>query len=60
MSILQTALTNSRLRLELDYREPSRFPDGDTGSEERLEIDLAVRRADQRLSAEFACLLSVI
>ncbi len=58
MGIIRTALTNKTLPLELEYREPSRESASDI--EGALEMEVVVQRDDARLSAEFACLLSVI
>lgn len=60
-SILQTALTNKRLRLELDYRKPS-MPWEDNAGAARPTTDIGVvfHHTEPKPADEFACLLSVI
>jgi len=60
-SIIQTAITNKTLRLELDYRQPSVRHEGDTNIEERM-IDTGVVPLydDPQVSDEFACMLRMI
>jgi hypothetical protein len=60
--IIQTALANKTLRLELDYRLPSMLRQGDDAIIEGPTIDtaLAFQYDDPQVSDEFACLLMVI
>ncbi len=60
-SIIQTAVTNKTLRLELDYRQPSTFREGDSNIEgPTTDTGLAKQYGDLQVSDEFACLLRVI
>jgi hypothetical protein len=60
-SIIQTALTNKALRLELEYRRPSVLREGGARTEEPAAgTGPAVPHDDPQVSDEFACLLSVI
>jgi hypothetical protein len=59
--IIQTALTNKTLRLELEYRRPSVLREGNARTEApTADTGLAVPYDDPQVSDEFACLLSVI
>jgi hypothetical protein len=59
--IIQTALTNKTLRLELEYRQPSVLREGDARTEESAaDTGTALPYDDPQASDEFACLLSVI
>jgi hypothetical protein len=53
--ILQTALT-TRLRLDLDYREPSGFQESGNGIVQRAEG----QDVERVPAEEFACLLGVM
>jgi hypothetical protein len=59
--IIQTALTNKTLRLELTYAVPSTLRQEDeTGMEPATRTGLAGPDSVQAISDELACLLSVI
>jgi hypothetical protein len=59
--IIQTALTNTTLRLELEYRQPSVLGEGNARVEEpATDTGLALQYNDRQATNEFACLLSVI
>ncbi len=59
--IIQTAVTNKDLHLELIYRLPCilRTVDASVG-DTTIETELALCYDDARTSGEFTCLLSVI
>jgi hypothetical protein len=60
-SIIQTAVINKSLRLELDYRQPSLPLEGDASIEgPTTDTGLALQDNDSQVSDEFACLLRVI
>ena len=61
-SIIQTAVTNKTLRLELDYRQPCMIRESDarTAKPAPDNTGLAPRYDDPQVSDEFACLLRVI
>ena len=60
-SIIHTAVTNKTLRLELDYRQPSMFREGDLSIEgPKTDAGLALEYDGSLVSDEFACLLEVI
>jgi len=60
-SIIQTAVANKTLRLELDYRQPALLPDGDGPAEKpTTDTELAFQSDDLQISDEFACLLKMI
>jgi hypothetical protein len=60
-SIIQTAITNKALRLELEYRQPSMFRDGDAGFEgPTIDTGVALPCVEQQTSDEFAGLLRLI
>jgi hypothetical protein len=60
-SIIETALTNRTLHLELTYRTPSRpGEEEDDTAEIEPRTGAALRRSVQPSSGEFACLLSVL
>ena len=57
-SIIQTALTNKTLRLELAYRQPSMLWEGDARTEAPTTgAGLTFQYDDPQVSDEFACLL---
>jgi len=60
-SIIQTAVTNRDLHLELSYRVPCilRKVDASVG-DTTIETELALCYDDPQTSGEFSCLLSVI
>jgi len=60
-TIIQTAVTNPRLRLELEYRVLSMLREGDNNTAEpSTHVRLDFQVPDPRISDELACLLSVI
>jgi hypothetical protein len=60
-SIIQTAVTNKTLRLELTYRLPSKVRAGDAIVEEpATDTGLTFQHDDPQVSDEFACLLKMI
>jgi hypothetical protein len=60
-SIIETALTNRTLHLELTYRTPSKpLEDEDDTAEFEPQTRAALRPTLQPISGEFACLLSVL
>ncbi len=60
-SIIQTAVTDKSLRLELDYRQPSMPLEGNASIEEpTIDTGLALQYDEPQVSDEFACLLGVI
>jgi hypothetical protein len=60
-SIIETALTNRTLHLELTYRTPSRpGEEEDDTAEIELQTSAALRPSVHPSSGEFACLLSVL
>lgn len=60
-SIIHTALTNSTLRLELEYRVPSVLKEGNAGIDEPTNSDiLGFQHADTQVWDEFTCLLRLI
>ena len=60
-SIIETALTNRTLHLELTYRTPSKpLEDEDDTAEFEPQTRAALRPSVQPISGELACLLSVV
>jgi hypothetical protein len=60
-SIIQTAVANKTLHLELDYRQPSMLLEGDTRAEKpTTATELTFQHDDPPVSDEFACLLKMI
>jgi hypothetical protein len=58
--IIQTAITNKNLRLELTYHVPPTFPEGCTAKDEPA-IDTAFAfEYDAEIASELVCLLSTI
>ena len=57
--IIQTALTN-RLRLELEYREPSFFRQSEAYPEQLGETSAELPDPERVLSDKVACVLSAI
>lgn len=57
--ILRTALTK-QVPLELDYRESSLLSQNGADFEQPIEVEAGVPYTEQRISEEFACLLSAI
>ncbi len=57
-SIIETALTNKALPLELNYRKPS-MQTGETGFEDPTEVRFALQNETHGLTDEFICLLRV-
>jgi hypothetical protein len=59
--IIETAVTNKTLHLDLDYREPSMLPEGDVIIEGPMtDTGLPLQYGDPQVSGEFACFLRVI
>jgi hypothetical protein len=57
--IIQSAVTNKTLRLELEYRQPSWFSEGDVTIETQTDdTGLTLQYGDPHVSDRFACLLS--
>jgi hypothetical protein len=59
-SIIQTAVINKSLRLELDYRQPSMPLEADASIEGPTTDTGLALQDDSQVSDEFACLLRVI
>jgi hypothetical protein len=58
--IIQTAVSNKTLRLELDYRQPSMLREGNVSIEiPTTDAGMALQH-DEPVSNEFACLLRTI
>jgi hypothetical protein len=59
--IIQTAVANRNLGLELEYRQPSMLLEGDARTEEpTTDAGLTFQYDDPRVSDELACLLRMI
>jgi hypothetical protein len=59
--IIQTAVINKTLRLELDYRHPNMLPRGDGGIKGLVaDNGLAPKYDDPQVPDEFACSRRVI
>jgi hypothetical protein len=58
--IIQTAVTDKTLCLELEYRQPYTPRDGEARQEPASDIGFTFQYDDPQVSDEFACLLMVI